>query len=325
MGLFYQLDQTCQVTAPIHLTMERSLNRLPCEIWLIISRHLSLGDLSALHLALSEGEHARIREPLCFRAAEALYSLLLRSPLRVTLKIDGEPYPPKEPSDSFKPSTRRRAHGKQKAASLRSLTEYQPFVESAAFGFRQLTKTSTTGDLPNLVISFRRVGSRTISCPRLPFITPRHGKQPLEPTTLQLVFSSSGMPADPGILVLDYAKGDGSLSVTSDGEYRLRGPGVLFNYYDRSVFQNLEIQSAIWRTENRDVELPRVWILDIARVFVRVSFSKKMPLSRRSEDSMGAEWHTPGNVEFVFRNISIPPTLDLKGIKQIPPLERWVV
>jgi hypothetical protein len=297
--------------------MEPSLKLIPCEIWLIISRHLSVGDLSALYIALPEGEHVHVRQLLSFLAAEALYSLLLRSPLTVTLKIDGEPYPPKEPSHSRKHSKRRLA---EKAASPRSLPEYRPFVGSSAFGFRQVTKTRTTRELPTLVISHRRVGSRTISCPRPPFITPRHGKQPLEPTKLQLSFSSSEFQPDPGSLVLDYDKGDGSLSVTSDGEYRLRGPGVLFAFYGRSVFQNLEIQSAIWRTENRDVELPTDWITDIARVFVRVSFSKKKPRSGRSG---GAGCHIPGHVEFVFRSISIPPTLDVKGIKQIPPLKRW--
>jgi hypothetical protein len=302
------------VTAPVHLTMERALNRLPCEIWLIISSHLSLGDLSALYLTLPEAEHVRVRQPLFRPAAEALYSLLLWSPLTVTLKIDGEPYPPAEPSN--RKHSKRQAHGKRKAATPRSLPEYQPFVRSGAFGFRKVT-TSTTAELPqvsDLAISYRRVGSRTISCARPPFITPRHGKQPLEPTKLQLSLSSVQSLPGRGSLVLDYAKGDGVLSVTSDGEYRLRGQGVLFDFYDRSIFQNLEIQSAIWRTENRDIELPREWIRDIARVFVRVSFSKK-------KDFRGAVWHIPGHVEFLFRNISIPLTLDVKGLNE----EDWEV
>ena len=302
--------------------MEPALLRVPSEMWPIIARDLSLGDLSALDPALSSAQYARVRQALFLPAAEALYSLLLWSPLTVTLKVGGEPEEPRSPRPS-----KRQAQGKRKRAARRSLPEYHPFIRSNAFGFRQVSTTSTAAELPrvsDLVISHRRVGRRRIGCPRRPFITPRHGKQPLEPTHLQLSLASTAGQFPPcGTLVLDYAKGDGLLSVTSDGEYRLRGDGVVSRvlpgdgevtrFYHRSVFQNLQIQSAIWRTKSRDIELPGEWINDIALVFVRVAFYKTEPLtSPQNAPGPIPEQHFPGHVEFAFRNISIPLTLMCK-------------
>ena len=116
-------------------------------------------------------------------------------------------------------------------------------------------------------------------------------------------------------MVLDYAKGFGSLLVTSDGEYRLHGEVAFVKFYRRSIFQNLKIQSAIWRTKTWDIELPKEWIKDIVAVLVQVCFSKKEPLTG-PEDGVppirGAGWHVPGEVEFGYRDISIPLTLRIK-------------
>jgi len=225
----------------------------------------------------------------------------------VTLKVAGEP---EEPS-STTPSNQ--AQGKEKPATRRSLPVYHPFIQSNAFGLRQVRTTSEAAELPrvsDLVISLRRVGRRTIGCSRRPFITPHHGKQPLEPTKLQLSLSAMAGPFAPcGTLVLKYAKGDEVLSATSDGEYRLGGEGVSPMAH-RSVFQNLQIQSAVWRAKNLRIALPREWIDDIAFVFVSVSFSRQEG-QNSPEYATGPipKLHIPRQVEFAFRNISIPLTL----------------
>ena len=72
--------------------VEPPLNRLPHEIWLMISNHLSPGDLSAFLLALPEVIYAGIHQTLAFPAAEELHLMLLLVPLVITLKIAGEPF-----------------------------------------------------------------------------------------------------------------------------------------------------------------------------------------------------------------------------------------
>ena len=116
-------------------------------------------------------------------------------------------------------------------------------------------------------------------------------------------------------LVLDYAKGFGSLLVMSDGEYHLHGEGAFIKFYCRSIFQNLKIQSAVWRTRTWGIELPKEWIKDIVTVLVRVCFSKKEPLTGPEgaiPPIWDAGWHVPGKVEFGYRDISIPLTLRVK-------------
>jgi len=295
--------------------VERGLNRLPHEIWLMISRHLSLGDLAAFHLALPDATYAGILKTLAFPASEELHLMMLLSPLAVTLEIAGEPFATNEPTPG-KPSSKPKANEQRMASP--SLEAYQPFVGSSAFGSRQVSTTSSAklACISDLVISYRQVGGRTISCPRPPFITPLHGKQPLEPTNLQLSLSSMAdqFPASDR-LVLDYAKGLESLLVTSDGEYRLDGEVAFVKFYRRSIFQNLKIQSAVWKTRTWDIELPKEWLKDIVTVFVLVCFSKKEPLTG-PEDAVrpirGAGWHVPGEVEFGYRDISIPLTPRVK-------------
>ena len=63
-------------TAPPRPAMEPALIRVPSEIWRLICRPLSVGDLSALYLALSSTQHVRVRQALSVSAAVLAHALV---------------------------------------------------------------------------------------------------------------------------------------------------------------------------------------------------------------------------------------------------------